>query len=66
MLEVCAAQADCAGFLMESQDVADDKPGFCFVFTTDQWTSAAVCRKEELFDVFIKPSVGYDVRTKCA
>lgn len=64
--EVCAAKADCAGFIMETKDVQDDKPGFCFVYDTDQWTSASVCHKEDIFDVFIKPSVGYDVRTKCA
>merc|ERR1719240_1102645 len=48
--EVCATKADCAGFMMEAQDVQEDKPGFCFIFTTDQWTNASVCRKEDLFD----------------
>jgi hypothetical protein len=64
--EECAQRADCAGFLMLSADVAENKPTFCFVYTTDQWKYPdSVCKSAPAFDVFIKPDVGYDVNAKC-
>jgi hypothetical protein len=64
--EVCAARADCAGFLMMSEDVKADKAGHCYLYTTDQWTTASTCKQQPIFDVFIKPSVGYDFTGNCA
>jgi len=64
--EVCTKQAGCAGFNMLTEHVRANAKSRCHLYTAEQWKFPdSPCKKDSLFDLFIKPSVMYDFDVKC-